>query len=409
MRRAPVLLPVAALLVALAAISPSPAAAQSAPVLRLPFAAGTTWKVLQGYNGGTHVPGAERYALDIVRDGDGPTAGSDVLAPAGGALWFMNAPGSGNGCLSIKIDGGNGLIVQLCHIIARPFRTDERIQAGQIVGTIGPGGTVGNNGTAHVHISMHRSPDYGQTRIPMPFALPDGLPLEGQSLVPDGSYNQFGCPSSACRSAWKSTNGAATPSVPTAPVGPGTLPAPNPAVPAQPLPVPLPAAALAVPSAATVALRTGVIARVAGAGDCVNVREGPGMNARKLTCLTDGTSVTIAGGPIDADGFTWWQLEGRGWAVGAYLTGVTAPTPTLRTGAGAIVDAGANDCLNMRAAPSTAANVLTCIPSGARMTITDGPREADGYTWWQLDGKGWGVAEYLRPRDDTSATETTGG
>src|SRR5581483_9229269 len=107
-------------------------------------------------------------------------------------------------------------------------------------------------------------PDLGLTRIPAPFALPDGLPLEGVSLSPDGSYNQFGCPSATCRGAFASTNGA----VPS-PGGPSTLPA----VPAIPPAAPLPPSTLQPAGASTaVPLRAGVIVRVSGAGDCLNVR-----------------------------------------------------------------------------------------------------------------------------------------
>ena len=355
--------------------------AQSAASLRLPFPAGTTWKVIQGYNGGTHVPGPERYALDFVRDDGGPTAGVEVLAPASGTMWWMNGPGGGNGCLLIKIDGGGGLIVEMCHIIARSFRRDERIEVGQVVGTLGPAGTVGNNGLAHMHISLHRTYDYGVTRIPAPFAAPDGLPLEGIALPADGSVNQYVCPGRSCRSGLVSSN---------TPGGARTLTpvAPPPAV----------VGSFSGPASQTgVPLRAGVVARVAGAGagDCMNVREGPGLRARALSCLPDGIPVTIAGGPINADGRTWWQLHGLGWSAGDYLVGVSGPV--LRVGGRAVVDAGPGDCLNLRTAPGLGAGVVTCLPSGARLTITDGPREADGHRWWQLDGRGWVVAEFLDP------------
>lgn len=378
--------------------STEPSAAQPLPVLRLPFPAGTTWKAIQGYNGGTHVPGAERYALDLVRE-DGATGGSDVLAPVAGTLWFMNSPGSGNGCLSIKMDGGSGLIVQMCHIFARPFRTDERINAGQVIGTVGPNGTVGNNGLAHMHLSMHRTPDFGSTRIPAPFAYPDGMPLEGVALPPDGSYNQYGCPSASCRGTFTSTNGMGTP-----------LGNPGPGLPvtsASPAPAPValstaaaPALVTLPPGAAPIALRVGVVVRVNGDGDCVNARSAPGMSGRVQACLPDGTVSAIAQGPVPADGRTWWQLAGLGWTAGDLLAGVMLAGGQIATGTAVVVDAGANDCLNLRDAPAKSAAILTCIPSGARLSVTDGPRDADGHTWWQLEGRGWAVGDYLRSRDE---------
>lgn len=342
-----------------------------APGLRLPFPAGTTWRVVQGYHGGTHTVGAEQYALDLVRV-DGPTAGTEVLAPAAGTLWWMNPPGAGNGCVLIKLDGGSGLIAGMCHVIAHSFRVDERVEAGQSLGRVGPDGTVGNNGMAHLHFSLHRTPDLGVTRIPAPFAPPDGLPLEGLSLPADGSANHYACPGASCRGVLVSTNVAGSSS---SIVGP-------------------PVVAVSTP----VPLGGGMRARITGGG-CLNIRERPALTARVLSCLADGTLVTVADGPVNADGHIWWRLDGLGWAAGAYLTGVGV-LPIWRTGAGVIVDAGEGDCLNLREAPSLSAPVLICLPSGARLTITGGPRQADGHVWWLLDGRGWAAAAYLRLRDE---------
>ena len=362
--------------------SPPPASAPAAvaATLKLPFPAGSAWRVLQGYNGGTHVPGPERYALDLLRD-DGASANADVIAPVSGTLWWMNPPGTGNGCLLIKSDGPSGLIVQMCHIVARPFRVDERITLGQPVGAIGASGAVGNNGIAHLHYSLHRTNDFGVTRVPAPFAGPDGMALEGGALPPDGSSNQYACPGQSCRPAFVSTNGRAD----ARPTTPGTIPAPASAPP--PLTPALP-------------LRPGVTARVIG-GDCLNVRDAAGLGGRVVACIADGAAVTIQQGPIQADGRQWWRLEERGWVASEFLSGVSASAPTLKLAAAVQVDAGENDCLNLRKDADTSATVLACLPSGARMTISAGPREADGRTWWELDGRGWAAAEFLRPREDS--------
>lgn len=358
----------------LAAVVPAgEGAAQQSLSLRLPFPAGTVWRVAQGYNGGTHVPGPERYALDLVRV-DGPTAGTEVLAPAAGTIWWMTPPGAGNGCVLIKLDGPSGLIAGMCHLIARPFRTDEHVAAGQVLGTIAPDGAAGNNGMAHLHFSLHRTPDLGVTRIPAPFAPPDGLPLEGLALPPDGSSNQYACPGAGCKGTLLSTNGG----------GSGSSPVAAP-----------PMVAAAPPS---VALRPGGIARVTGGG-CLNVREAPGITAAILACLPDGMQVTLGQGPIHADGRAWWRIEGLGWVAGEFLAGVSAPQSAWAPGSGVIVDAGEQDCLNLREAPGLSAPVITCLPNGARLTISGGPREVDGHTWWQLDGRGWASATYLKLRD----------
>lgn len=371
---------VALLALALSASHAAVGAAQPAPQLRLPFPAGTSWRVLQGYNGGTHVSGPEQYAFDLVRDDSGATAGSEVIAPAAGTMWWMSPPGGGNGCLLLRLDGGSGIIVTMCHIFARPFKRDERIEAGAVLGTIGPAGTVGNNGIAHLHISLHRTNDFGVTRVPAPFAAPNGLTLEGAPLPADGSANQYVCPGAACRR-FVSSNGRAggpAPSLPSAP----------PATPAG-------------PPSPNVPLRPRVVAGVtAGAGDCLRVRATAGMAGRVTSCLPDATTVTVAEGPVTADNRAWWRLEGLGWAAGEFLTGIQAPPPpAMAIGVGIVVDAGVGDCLNMRESAGMAGPVASCLPSGARMTITDGPRDGDGHTWWQLDGRGWVAADYLEAHD----------
>ena len=60
------------------------------------------------------------------------------------------------------------------------------------------------------------------------------------------------------------------------------------------------------------------------------------------------------------------------------------------------VNAGRGDCLNVRSAPSRAATVVACLPDAATVRITGASREADGLTWWPVEGIGWAAGEYLR-------------
>ena len=64
-------------------------------------------------------------------------------------------------------------------------------------------------------------------------------------------------------------------------------------------------------------------------------------------------------------------------------------------------DTGGSD-LSFRAGPSTNQTRLKIVAEGAVLKVLDGPVEADGYVWWQLqdvsDGMvGWAVADYLAP------------
>lgn len=67
-------------------------------------------------------------------------------------------------------------------------------------------------------------------------------------------------------------------------------------------------------------LEVGASVLVAGTGDCLRVRERPGTQAPEVACLDDGTAVTISSGPVEIDGYEWWQLEGYdGWSASNWL------------------------------------------------------------------------------------------
>lgn len=58
---------------------------------------------------------------------------------------------------------------------------------------------------------------------------------------------------------------------------------------------------------------------VAGTGDCLRARESPSLQAPVNACLSDGTEVTVQEGPQEADGYTWWRLQGWGWSAQEWL------------------------------------------------------------------------------------------
>ncbi len=75
-----------------------------------------------------------------------------------------------------------------------------------------------------------------------------------------------------------------------------------------------------------------------GDDDCLSIREQPALSAARTICMPDGNEAIILDGPIEADGFTWWQVAGdgfNGWAVDVYMRLPEAiaqlfatPTPT---------------------------------------------------------------------------------
>jgi hypothetical protein len=77
----------------------------------------------------------------------------------------------------------------LCHVLLdRPYARGEKISRGQVLGSVGAPGTVGNNGSAHVHIELHKG---GRGSDPVPFGLPDGMLLDGQDLPATGAANEY--------------------------------------------------------------------------------------------------------------------------------------------------------------------------------------------------------------------------
>lgn len=63
----------------------------------------------------------------------------------------------------------------------------------------------------------------------------------------------------------------------------------------------------------------GADAMVFQAQDCLRFRDGPSSAAAVESCQIDGTRARVIGGPVSADGITWWQLDGLGWASESYL------------------------------------------------------------------------------------------
>ena len=55
--------------------------------------------------------------------------------------------------------------------------------------------------------------------------------------------------------------------------------------------------------------------------------------------------------------------------------------------------------LNIREQPTTNSKTVTSAKEGTTLVVLDGPKEADGYTWWQVrtpDGaEGWAAGNWL--------------
>ncbi len=85
-----------------------------------------------------------------------------------------------------------------------------------------------------------------------------------------------------------------------------------------------------------IGLQPGIQALVVNVGDApLRLRQTASLEADVVVRLDEGTLVSIIGGPVEADGYIWWELEhatGRGWGAERSLEGL----PWLVASGGAI-------------------------------------------------------------------------
>ncbi|MEE9277852.1 MAG: M23 family metallopeptidase [Dehalococcoidia bacterium] len=171
----------ATLLISLAWMLPGPHSARASEVgVPLPAEAGSQWRIVAGYNTGSHT-GSDPHALDIVRE-DAPTAGSLVLAPVAGEISWLSSD-----CIVLR--DGAGLAHLLCHVwtldgVAR----GQTVAQGQPLATVAPAGFTGNGGLSHIHYAVHHTAGSGQLQNTVPFV--GVYALEGRDLFDNGLFNE---------------------------------------------------------------------------------------------------------------------------------------------------------------------------------------------------------------------------
>lgn len=128
--------------------------------------------------------------------------------------------------------------------------------------------------------------------------------------------------------------------------------------------------------------------------------------------LPTGSAAAIVGGPVSADGLSWWQVDGAagsGWVDGEYLTTAAAyaASPPHAIGGAMVVD---TDVLNLRDSASIAGSIVAELVSGDGATIVDGAVTADGHAWYLVDtavGSGWVDGEFLAPATTATPAAST--
>jgi len=155
-----------------------PHMAAAAPVLTLPFSNGETWKIIQGYNCGSH--GDNEDSLDLVRVG-GPTRGAPVAAAAPGRVTY-----TGGSTSIVIIDHGGGYSTMYVHLSSRSVGRGQHVERGQVIGTAGSVGAGASNPHLHFELFVGRNgSDRARNTVPLSFA-------EGYELPNNGRCNQHG-------------------------------------------------------------------------------------------------------------------------------------------------------------------------------------------------------------------------
>ncbi len=109
----------------------------------------------------------------------------------------------------------------------------------------------------------------------------------------------------------------ATATATAAPATPAATPT-TPAATPEPTPTPPPTEAPPVGR-----FSPGQVVVVAGTGSCLNIRAVASIEGEILTCLADGTNLTVIEGPVEEGNLTWWLIAGpevNGWAADLYLS-----------------------------------------------------------------------------------------
>lgn len=174
-------------------LTAAPAAQALPSPLLMPWAAGQTWYVCQGYNGQISHRGVADLDLTIKNGDWGPTgcwgdpqasAGKSVYAPGTGTAYLINGF-RGPDLICITFDAGGSMAIG--HL---SNRVSGRVSAGQLIGTVEPGGW-NNGGYAHIHLQAHSGGGCGR-QTHLAFTAANGAQLQGAPDLPySGAANQY--------------------------------------------------------------------------------------------------------------------------------------------------------------------------------------------------------------------------
>jgi uncharacterized protein YgiM (DUF1202 family) len=131
--------------------------------------------------------------------------------------------------------------------------------------------------------------------------------------------------------------------------------------------------------------------------DALNLRTDASSTADVLTVLPQATYATVLEGPVSGDNYSWYliEIDGTSGYVAADYISDAASTGSFSIGETVYVN---TDALNLRDTATSTGSVIAELAAGSVATVIDGPVEADGYAWYQLDvdgTTGWAARDFL--------------
>lgn len=176
-------------------------------------------------------------------------------------------------------------------------------------------------------------------------------------------------------------------------------------------------------------LADGTPAIVATGGDCLNLRTAPGLSAGRLGCVPAGSSVSITGDSVVADGYTWVPVDtarGTGWVAADFLqvsqvAAASAPADVAPPAAAPAAVAAepppapaeeesvvgkwihvdsSGGCLRLRSDAGLGGAIITCLAAGTPVQVTlPDSIYTGGYAWVYVRTRagleGWVASEFL--------------
>jgi uncharacterized protein YgiM (DUF1202 family) len=145
----------------------------------------------------------------------------------------------------------------------------------------------------------------------------------------------------------------------------------------------------------------------------VRIRSDHSLSATILGEVNTGDSVWLTGASVEADGYVWSPVTVKdnpslaGWTAAMYFEKPGGTTGWVR---GTAVYVNDND-VNIRSGAGLSFGILTTLDAGEDGIVNDGPREANGYAWYNVTISGitgWMAADFLAEGDGGSPAPNPG-